>query len=59
MRSKFGIERISSLVYNIFEKDKVNSSKNKTVLTIRAVNKDKKIKRKFCGQAWSQYFETF
>ena len=30
-----------------------------TVLTITAVNKDKKIKRKFCGQAWLQYFETF
>ena len=53
LRSQFGSISISSLVQDFFQKDKVNSSLNITVLTSLASNKDKKCKRNFSRQSFS------
>ena len=53
LRSKFGIKRLLSLVQDVFQKNRVNSSQNMTVFNIGAVNKNIKSKRKFCRQSWT------
>ena len=59
LRSKFGIESLSSLVLSVFQKDKVNFTQNTTVSKTAAVAKDIKSKIKFCWQSLSQNFGTF
>ena len=58
LKSKFGIESLSSLVQDVFFRKKLNSTQNRPISTIRAVSKDMKTKRKFYRQSCSWYFET-
>ena len=45
LKSKFGIESLSSLVQDVFFRKKLNSTQNRPILTIRAVSKDMKTKK--------------